>query len=46
MRLCKKNACNLENKANLGSNVQGEIIAVDDQWNGLSITKSISVQVK
>ena len=36
----------LYKKMGINSNVQGEIIAVDDQWNGLSITKDFSVQVK
>ena len=31
---------------NNGQKVSGTIIAVDDQWNGLSITKDFSVQVK
>lgn len=29
-----------------GETVEGQIITVDDQWNGLSLTKPISVQIQ
>ena len=29
-----------------GQTVDGQIITVDDQWNGLSLTKPISVQIQ
>ena len=30
---------------NSGQTIEGQIITVDDQWNGLSLTKPISVQI-
>ena len=29
-----------------GQTVEGQVITVDDQWNGLSLTKPISVQIQ
>jgi hypothetical protein len=30
----------------LGDIIKGEIIAVDDQWNGLNITKDLSINME